>query len=275
MGLIGSFLGGAAPGMMEVGKQMADYSSRSTLMKEEAAIRAEAEARLHERGRGEQQADYETKKADEISAEGRRFENEKGLISARRDPSESKLNALKLQQAESDVKIPSAVKMEYDTLKKNNEIISSSLYKAQAEGTYNPETASKAEATMGANTKRMSELLRPHLGESAPKIDAPTQSDVSYRYENGKLIAVGAAKSAPQKEGEKESGQANQPTDSETAAQQQAYASSEKSKSDRFSKLQEKFQQDMKNVQSIRDENVKMQAEEALKKAARERGLNV
>ena len=100
MGLIGSFLGGAAPGMMEVGKQMADYSSRSTLMKEEAAIRAEAEARLHERGRGEQQADYETKKADEISAEGRRVKNEISIRNKTRDPLDVEASQFTLDTAQ-------------------------------------------------------------------------------------------------------------------------------------------------------------------------------
>lgn len=168
-GLLGMLLAGGGSGVGGGMQQNAQMAQQFNLVQLQNEVKALMDERIADRTRQEKTADYETRKADDIAAEERRVKNEKGLIAARRDPSEAKLNELKLQQAESDVKVPSAVRMEYETLKKNNEIISSSLYKAQAEGTYTPETAAKAEAAMNANTKRMSELLRPHQGDQAPK----------------------------------------------------------------------------------------------------------
>jgi len=86
------------------------------------------------RNRGDSLTDYEREKADKIAAEERAYGREKGLIGLRRDPNESKLTALKLKQAEEEMKLPPAVKGQFDAYGKSAATIESAIYKAQAEG---------------------------------------------------------------------------------------------------------------------------------------------
>jgi hypothetical protein len=158
-------------------------AAQKAILDMEMEARGMYEARVHERTRTEQAQDYERNKADSIAAEGRAYEREKGLIGMRKDPNQAKLTALQLQQAESELKVPKAVSMEYDALKKRNETISSSLYKAQAEGSYDPTTAAKAEADMESNTMRMRELLQPYQGDAAPKPSKGGIDDLFPRIE--------------------------------------------------------------------------------------------
>lgn len=119
----------------------------------------------------------------------------KAESAARRDPTESALHAEQLKQLRDSNKLPPAVKANYDTLSEQNKLIASSIYKAQAEGTYNPETAAKAEAQMTENNRRMGELLKPYLGESAPKESAGI--DLSA-FDKGRKPAEQAQSGQPQ-----------------------------------------------------------------------------
>jgi hypothetical protein len=161
-GLIGALavgaLGGAGKGMTE----NAQADMKSAYDNINAQMKSEMEQRIYERGR-----------RDKVTDDATAFDREKGLINARKDPNDAKLKKLQVQELEKkiadDAKVPAAVKMEFETLKKQNETIAASLYKAQAEGTYNPETAANAENAMANNTERMASLLKPYLGKDAPK----------------------------------------------------------------------------------------------------------
>lgn len=161
-------VGGAGKGLSENAKTEIDFNYDQM----QAEIKAAMDERIYERGRKD-------KATDEASA----YEREKGLINLRaekeRDPLAQKIKQEQLNALLEEKKIPAAVKTEYSSLQKQSEQIGSAIYKAQAEGTFdtNSESAKSMMSQLDAIRKRQGELLKPYLGEAAPK--EPSGIDLS------------------------------------------------------------------------------------------------
>lgn len=177
MGLLNAnFAAGMAPGLAEMGKQVASHGMRDQLDRNERAAQEAMEQRIAERTRGEKSADWEKQKAWDVEKGGLLHKNKLEEIEAgsrariaERDPNEAKLNKLRVKEAEDALKMPEAVRMEYKALYEENKLLADKILTAQLSDTANPDAVKVAEAKIGKNTLRLLELSRKYQGEAAPK----------------------------------------------------------------------------------------------------------
>jgi len=132
--------------------------------KEEA--QRQMEERIHERTRTEKEADRVANKADAIEMLDYKDKKEKN------DPLKAlqmKKAQIELSAAEAETKLPPAVKLEYQALQKESELISTAVNKAQTDGTFDPSTSADILKRQESINKRMSALITPYQGDKAPK----------------------------------------------------------------------------------------------------------
>jgi len=104
MGIINSFLGGAAQGVSDMGKQLVDYGMKENLMKEELAARKEMEDRIAERNVTTEAAQHTRNRKETVEDQGTAQKNALELQNRKEGKTETQSQRAALASSLTDIR---------------------------------------------------------------------------------------------------------------------------------------------------------------------------